>query len=288
MLRSLQQPRHKDRRRARLLMDEVFRGAAADSNGGWGCDVVAHRVAAAMTLQVTADRIQDDRQRHPGRGQEPSGTGIRLPPSNPSGEVHQWVDDPLDVLRSSTIRELDEHLRRMRVRALREKVDGNAQQSVSKPRCSLDPDGERAECGRLTGLSDSAQRFDNFCTDEVWGGADGRHKPLLGILVALFVRFTTVEAAEKIEQLSSCVVRGQPEVTAYGLSARERPLTLLSSPPCGLLVACSLCRTVATPSGKVRKPSELAMGTFDFRVFLSLFNSSFVLLIALLSLHASQ
>ena len=53
---------------------------------------------------MAADRVQDDWQRHPSRGQEPRGAGLRLPPDDdPSCELHQAVDDLLDVLWGRTI-----------------------------------------------------------------------------------------------------------------------------------------------------------------------------------------
>src|SRR6266567_4288041 len=113
-----------------------------------------------------------------------------------------------------------------------EEADGDVEQSVRELRRRLDQEGEGAQRGGLTDLRDGEERVDHAHAEETRGSADRGDQPLLGILVTLLAGFAAVEAVEEIEQLSSRVVLGEAQLTACGLSGRERSRTLLGSLTC--------------------------------------------------------
>ncbi len=135
--------------------------------------------------------------------------------------------------------------------------------SVRESRRRLDPEGEGAQRGGLTDLRDGEERVAHAHAEETRGSADRGDQPLLGILVTLLAGFAAVEAVEEIEQLSSRVVLGEAQLTACGLSGRERSRTLLGSLTCDLLLTRALCLTLLIPGGEVRDPSHLSVGTPD-------------------------
>jgi len=136
-------------------MNEVFRSTTTDSNSSWGWAALIHFVTTSVPLKIATNYIQDNRQRNSSSCQKPSGLSIWLPRNDLSSKTHQTVDDLLDVLRSSSISNLDEHFGCMQVLFIGKKVDGNAKQSVSDPRCPVAPNGEGAKRSRFTSFSNS-------------------------------------------------------------------------------------------------------------------------------------